>query len=897
MAVIATSQIKLKELNNHSDIYDGTFFKEKAMWSESYKEKVTLKDIDILKSIDSKYGGNILKMNRGKCIYALNRIEIKNHHNYKVKIRAKTNNKGFISIGFVFFDHNNKVISNESINTITTSDNKKVITLSGLFQNEVFVETKNAINGNKGENFIILENEPLQTEWAEYETTINFNLQDNKIKSVKPVIGTGFFDDSYALIDCYLFNDITDIQSEINNIFADNVITPIEKNVLSTEWKRLQSEYTSLITSAIKYEIDSSYLTEKFNMLKTKLELVLKDMETIYDDNSKEVYDVITTYYQAVDLIKAEIENFIDKNISTKVNNDVDSVFNALTNNGKIQGIFLEDGKLYLNGEYIKANTIVSDHISADGITANKIKTGILTATTGGSYLNLDNGSMLLGNITNNNFLQWTGSELNIKASSMSIGANTVATESFATDTANSAAKKEASNAINNLSQDDVFNKLTNNGVNQGIYLQNSKIYINGEYVNAKKLSVTNTSGVQTLYIDNNGNVNLNVSSLKISSANVATQSYADSAASSAASSAFNGLTQKDVFNKLTNNGVTQGIYLQSNKIYINGEYISSNSISVDSLDSNNNNPIIKLFPNGDSYCSIDATYRFESGGKGNWLRLKWDKYNYWYVGQNSAGVYLAKSTNETNNEYDSHFWVSTSHARIKPNKFMIGSGTCRIDTDGGAMRLYTTSDGVLDRGIRIKADAGRLDVNETSVTFACINKNTGKDDWIKTLCYTDHTHSYYGYNDYAEFDCCMPTSHNGYAQYCGTTKQAWNYVCAFNLRYNNYGTNVSSLNMLDHNENINNDNDIKQFFSNYTELSKIPDIQTFDMRNRNSELGEYSYNEVFVINDRGESFVDGAKMSAYQSKCLEILIKENENLTDKLTQLEERLKKLEDNK
>ena len=41
-------------------------------------------------------------------------------------------------------------------------------------------------------------------------------------------------------------------------------------------------------------------------------------------------------------------------------------------------------------------------------------------------------------------------------------------------------------------------------------------------------------------------------------------------------------VTQMDVFNRLTNGGETQGIYIDNGKIYINGEYIRANSINAD---------------------------------------------------------------------------------------------------------------------------------------------------------------------------------------------------------------------------------------------------------------------------------------------------------------------------
>ena len=57
-------------------------------------------------------------------------------------------------------------------------------------------------------------------------------------------------------------------------------------------------------------------------------------------------------------------------------------------------------------------------------------------------------------------------------------------------------------------------------------------------------------------------------------------EEYADEAARAAV----NAQTQLDIFNKLTNNGQVQGIYLLDGQLYINGEYIASKSLSGDTI-------------------------------------------------------------------------------------------------------------------------------------------------------------------------------------------------------------------------------------------------------------------------------------------------------------------------
>jgi hypothetical protein len=58
------------------------------------------------------------------------------------------------------------------------------------------------------------------------------------------------------------------------------------------------------------------------------------------------------------------------KTVSTIANDAVDaqtqsSIFNKLTNGGQTQGIYLSNGKIYINGKYIKAGTISTDHIES----------------------------------------------------------------------------------------------------------------------------------------------------------------------------------------------------------------------------------------------------------------------------------------------------------------------------------------------------------------------------------------------------------------------------------------------------------------------------------------------------------------------------------------------------
>lgn len=81
-------------------------------------------------------------------------------------------------------------------------------------------------------------------------------------------------------------------------------------------------------------------------------------------------------------------------------------------------------------------------------------------------------------------------------------------------------------NYDNSLGQPEIFNKLTDNGKNKGIYIQDGELYINasyilsgvlaGKFINGKGMSVTDKENKTTFYIDNDGNVMIAAKTLTI---------------------------------------------------------------------------------------------------------------------------------------------------------------------------------------------------------------------------------------------------------------------------------------------------------------------------------------------------------------------------------------------
>ena len=166
--------------------------------------------------------------------------------------------------------------------------------------------------------------------------------------------------------------------------------------------------------------------------------------------------------------------------------------------------------------------------MTAAGLIANVIIAGIIADQKGRNYWNLDTGEFALSA---------TGFTVDGKPA-----------EDYFKDT---------------LSQEEVFNKLTNNGAEQGIYLSGGKLYINASYMQIGTITDKQKK--------NYWNLATGEFSLSSNSFNVDGESADDFFKGS--------LSQDDIFNKLTNNGQVQGIYLQSGRLYINADYIQAGTI------------------------------------------------------------------------------------------------------------------------------------------------------------------------------------------------------------------------------------------------------------------------------------------------------------------------------
>lgn len=158
------------------------------------------------------------------------------------------------------------------------------------------------------------------------------------------------------------------------------------------------------------------------------------------------------------------------------------------------------------------------------------------------------------------------------------------------------AASKSVEELDKKLDQTEVFNRLTNNGKSQGVFMDvNGQVYINASYIASGILkSLDNETffldlvngilkgkfeefTVQGKTVDKIAQEQAEpIATSKAGTALDDAKKYADEAAKKAAKEAVDGQTQADIFNKLTNNGQNEGVYIINGQVFVNASYISS---------------------------------------------------------------------------------------------------------------------------------------------------------------------------------------------------------------------------------------------------------------------------------------------------------------------------------
>lgn len=335
-----------------------------------------------------------------------------------------------------------------------------------------------------------------------------------------------------------------------------------------------------------------------------------------------------------------------------------------------------------IGGPYANAWTIdgrlVADFITTGTLTAVLIKAGILSDVQGKNFWNMETGEFQL-------------------ASTATVGGKTV--QKIAEDAGDAAVEAQT--------QQTIFNKLTNNGQTQGIYLKNGKLYINGTYIQTGTITIK--KGTKTTFSANadTGVVNIVADSFSLSNGDTIS-----SIAESKASAAVNAQTQQTIFNKLTNNGQTQGIYLSNGKVYINATYIAAGILA----DANNNTSFNlstgALTMKKGSINIGDGTFKVDSNG------------NLTATSAAIEGTIKAGSS--------SGYWVKLSAS----GEMQGGYGSSKYGYIDFSASCRDIDDGEVYRGVQIQGGCLRISTRIITVARSTSTSTTTTDGGSGTLRY-----------------------------------------------------------------------------------------------------------------------------------------------------------------
>ena len=172
-----------------------------------------------------------------------------------------------------------------------------------------------------------------------------------------------------------------------------------------------KSSVATTLTIQVGDTVKTQAITTDFTRFVIPFPSVTNDVDSLYITFPSGTYWLYNLQLERASTPSAwrpapeDAEDYADKAAQQAVDDQTQlDVFNKLTNNGASQGIYLLDGQLYINGEYIAANTISGNKIHGGTISGTEIDIGDGTFTVdsngqvSSSNMNITGGAFNIGN-------------------------------------------------------------------------------------------------------------------------------------------------------------------------------------------------------------------------------------------------------------------------------------------------------------------------------------------------------------------------------------------------------------------------------------------------------------------------------------------------------------------
>ncbi len=300
-----------------------------------------------------------------------------------------------------------------SLSAGTTVDSKQIATADTVIASSVKLYAKNqsdtvppinAQNPERGWSETLPEWSNGYYIWSMERVTFG----DGSVRYMTPVLESAYnkaYQSSYDLTE-----SLTDLDGTVQDLAKDGVVTTAEAaavkkamQAVNKEREELTNQYNSLKSNkSLNPQFIAQILTPKYTVAfgsteeggaysdyaeKVNAVLECKTADTLkaamyeYDASYGSYSSAVKLYASAARAAQHAIEQQDASDYADGILSNYDKqmtqqeIFNRLTSNGATQGIFLKDGKVYINASYMSAGTIAD----AKGRNSWDLKTGDLT--------------------------------------------------------------------------------------------------------------------------------------------------------------------------------------------------------------------------------------------------------------------------------------------------------------------------------------------------------------------------------------------------------------------------------------------------------------------------------------------------------------------------------------
>ena len=186
--------------------------------------------------------------------------------------------------------------------------------------------------------------------------------------------------------------------------------------------------------------------------------------------------------------------------------------------------------------------------------------------------------------------------------------------------------------ALKRQTQTEIFNKLTNYGSVEGLFInENGQIFFNAAFMST---GILQSKDGTTFYLDlDNGILNMNATSLSIGGKSLSEIALEDA-------------TQEEIIKALTDGGLAEGIYLKDGQLYLNATYIKSGTLNADLITAgvlkSKDGKTFKLDLDKGTF-QMEGTGKFMSADKKSYITVDGNSFILHTMDQNGSWMAIAK--------------------------------------------------------------------------------------------------------------------------------------------------------------------------------------------------------------------------------------------------------------